>query len=131
MPDDHPHAPVLLDRCVELLTPALTRRGANGGGAVLVDATLGAGGHAERFLTELPGLHLIGLDRDRAALSIAAERLAPFGDRVTFVQTRYDGFWAERADDAPPSMACSSTSACRRCNSTVPNAASPTPTTHP
>ncbi|WP_284226093.1 16S rRNA (cytosine(1402)-N(4))-methyltransferase RsmH [Mycobacterium antarcticum] len=102
MPDDHPHAPVLLDRCVELLTPALTRRGANGGGAVLVDATLGAGGHAERFLTELPGLHLIGLDRDRAALSIAAERLAPFGDRVTFVQTRYDGFWAERADDAPP-----------------------------
>ncbi|HYO04685.1 MAG TPA: 16S rRNA (cytosine(1402)-N(4))-methyltransferase RsmH [Mycobacterium sp.] len=97
MPDDHPHDPVLLDRCVELLKPALTRRDAEGAGAVLVDATLGAGGHAERFLTELPGLHLIGLDRDRTALSIAGERLAPFGDRVTFVQTRYDGFWADRA----------------------------------
>jgi 16S rRNA (cytosine1402-N4)-methyltransferase len=98
MPDDHPHDPVLLDRCVELLKPALTRRDPEGAGAILVDATLGAGGHAERFLTELPGLHLIGLDRDRTALQIAGERLAPFGDRVTFVQTRYDGFWADRND---------------------------------
>ena len=61
---DHGHVPVLLDRCVELLKPALTRRSPDGSGAVLVDATLGAGGHAERFLTELPGLRLIGLDRD-------------------------------------------------------------------
>lgn len=99
MPDDHPHDPVLLDRCVELLEPALTRRSADGSGAVLVDATLGAGGHAERFLTRLPGLHLVGLDRDRSALSIAAARLAPFGDRVTYVHTRYDGFWA--GHDAP------------------------------
>ena len=98
MSDDHPHAPVLLDRCVELLTPALTRDAGDGAGAVLVDATLGAGGHAERFLTELPGLRLVGLDRDRTALAIAGERLAPFGDRVTFVQTRYDGYWDDRAD---------------------------------
>ena len=96
MPDDQPHDPVLLDRCVDLLKPALTRRSADGTGAVLVDATLGAGGHAERFLTELPGLHLIGLDRDRTALSIAGERLAPFGDRVEYVHTRYDGFWSDR-----------------------------------
>jgi len=95
MPERHPHDPVLLDRCVELLVPALTRRGADGAGAVLVDATLGAGGHAERFLSELPGLHLVGLDRDRTALAIAGERLAPFGDRVSYVQTRYDGFWAD------------------------------------
>src|SRR5690349_528360 len=88
---DHPHIPVLLDRCVELLTPALTRDHADGEGAVLVDATLGAGGHAERFLTDLPGLRLIGLDRDPDALRIAGERLAPFGDRVTLVRTRYDG----------------------------------------
>lgn len=93
MPDHHPHAPVLLDRCVELLVPALTRRSADGTGAVLVDATLGAGGHAERFLTQLPGLRLVGLDRDRTALDIAADRLAPFADRVEYVQTRYDGFW--------------------------------------
>lgn len=95
MSDRHPHDPVLLDRCVELLKPALTRLSSDGAGAVLVDATLGAGGHAERFLTELPGLRLVGLDRDRTALAIAAERLAPFGDRVEYVQTRYDGFWSD------------------------------------
>lgn len=93
-----PHVPVLLDRCVELLAPALTRRAADGAGAVLVDATLGAGGHAERFLTEFPGIRLIGLDRDPTALAIAAERLAPFEGRVDYVRTRYDGFWADRAD---------------------------------
>jgi 16S rRNA (cytosine1402-N4)-methyltransferase len=87
----HGHIPVLLDRCVELLTPALTRQHADGEGAVLIDATLGAGGHAERFLTELPGLRLIGLDRDPDALWIAGERLAQFGDRVMLVRTRYDG----------------------------------------
>jgi 16S rRNA (cytosine1402-N4)-methyltransferase len=96
---DHGHVPVLLDRCVELLTPALTRRDATGAGAVLVDATLGAGGHAERFLTDLPGLRLVGLDRDPTALRIAGERLAPFGDRVHLVRTRYDGYWADREDD--------------------------------
>jgi 16S rRNA (cytosine1402-N4)-methyltransferase len=87
----HGHIPVLLDRCVELLTPALTRLNADGEGAVLIDATLGAGGHAERFLTELPGLRLIGLDRDPDALWIAGERLAQFGDRIMLVRTRYDG----------------------------------------
>jgi 16S rRNA (cytosine1402-N4)-methyltransferase len=88
MPD---HIPVLLDRCVELLAPALTRNAADGSGAVLVDATLGAGGHAERFLTEFPALRLIGLDRDPNALWIAGERLSGFGDRVLLVRTRYDG----------------------------------------
>ena len=85
------HIPVLLDRCVELLEPALTRNAADGSGAVLVDATLGAGGHAERFLTEFPALRLIGLDRDPNALWIAGERLSGFGDRVLLVRTRYDG----------------------------------------
>ena len=98
VPQDFPHVPVLLDRCVELLTPALTRHDGSGAGAVLVDATLGAGGHAERFLTDLPGLRLVGLDRDPTALSIASARLSRFGDRVTFVRTRYDGYWDERAD---------------------------------
>src|SRR4051794_28280606 len=45
--EDHGHVPVLLDRCVELLKPALTRHHPDGTGAVLVDATLGAGGHTE------------------------------------------------------------------------------------
>jgi 16S rRNA (cytosine1402-N4)-methyltransferase len=90
-PDDFGHVPVLLQRCVELLTPALTRYHSDGSKAVLVDATIGAGGHAERFLTELPGLRLIGLDRDPSALDIARTRLARFADRVTLVHTRYDG----------------------------------------
>ncbi|MFC3776919.1 16S rRNA (cytosine(1402)-N(4))-methyltransferase RsmH [Mycolicibacterium holsaticum] len=105
--EPHGHVPVLLDRCVELLKPALTRQSPDGSGAVLVDATLGAGGHAERFLTEFPGLRLIGLDRDPDALWIAGERLAPFGDRVVLVRTRYDGlegvltqtgYWANKVD---------------------------------
>ena len=88
---DEPHIPVLLDRCVELLAPALTRTSEDGTGATLVDATLGAGGHSERFLSRFPGLRVIGLDRDPDALRIAGDRLAPFGDRVALVRTRYDG----------------------------------------
>ncbi|WP_419724134.1 16S rRNA (cytosine(1402)-N(4))-methyltransferase RsmH [Mycobacterium haemophilum] len=91
---DFGHVPVLAQRCVTLLTPALTRYHADGSNAVLVDATLGAGGHAERFLTELPGLRLIGLDRDPSALDIARTRLARFADRVTLIHTRYDGLAA-------------------------------------
>ncbi len=91
MVDDQPHIPVLLDRCVELLAPALTRVSADGAGATIVDATLGAGGHSERFLTQFPAVRLIGLDRDPDALHIAGQRLAPFADRVTLVRTRYDG----------------------------------------
>ena len=99
---DHGHVPVLLDRCVELLRPALTRQGDDGAGAVLVDATLGAGGHAERFLRELPRLRLIGLDRDPDALLIAGERLAPFGDRVMLSRTRYDGIGQVLAESGYP-----------------------------
>ncbi|WP_156737569.1 16S rRNA (cytosine(1402)-N(4))-methyltransferase RsmH [Mycobacterium sp. E735] len=95
---DFGHVPVLLRRCVELLTPALTRHHADGSGAVLLDATLGAGGHAERFLTDLPGLRLIGLDRDPSALEIAGDRLARFADRVTLVHSRYDGLAAALAE---------------------------------
>ncbi|EHI13882.1 16S rRNA (cytosine(1402)-N(4))-methyltransferase RsmH [Mycolicibacterium thermoresistibile] len=91
MSETYGHIPVLLDRCVQLLRPALTRHHPDGAGAVLLDATLGAGGHAERFLTDLPGLRVIGLDRDPDALAVAADQLARFGDRVQLVQTRFDG----------------------------------------
>ena len=118
--------------------PALTRNDSDGNGAVLIDATLGAGGHAERFLTEFPALRLIGLDRDPNALWIAGERLSRFGDRVLLVRTRYDGIEGVLAANRllgkqRPSLstASSSTSACPRCNSTAPSAASPTPRTHP
>lgn len=79
------HIPVMLDRCVELLAPALESPG-----AVLVDATLGMGGHAEALLERFENIRLVGLDRDTDALRIAKERLARFDDRVTFVHTVYD-----------------------------------------
>jgi 16S rRNA (cytosine1402-N4)-methyltransferase len=79
------HVPVLLDRCVALLDPALSDAG-----AVMVDATVGLGGHSEALLRAHPGLRLIGLDRDEEALSAARTRLQGFGDRVTLVHTVYD-----------------------------------------
>jgi 16S rRNA (cytosine1402-N4)-methyltransferase len=87
MADDTIHTPVMLDRSVELLAPALETPG-----AVLVDATLGMAGHAEAFLLRFPGLVLVGLDRDTDALAIAGRRLAPFGSRVHLVHTVYDEF---------------------------------------
>jgi 16S rRNA (cytosine1402-N4)-methyltransferase len=79
------HTPVLLERCIELLAPAL-----RADGAVLVDATLGMGGHAEAFLERFPNIRLVGLDRDTDALRIAGQRLARFADRLTLVHTVYD-----------------------------------------
>lgn len=79
------HTPVMLERTVELLAPAL-----DAPGAVLVDATLGMGGHAEAFLQRFPALTLVGLDRDPEALRLAGERLAPFGERVHLVHAVYD-----------------------------------------
>jgi 16S rRNA (cytosine1402-N4)-methyltransferase len=54
-------------------------------GGFFVDATLGAGGHAERLLERGPGVRLLGIDRDPDALELARERLARFGDRVELV----------------------------------------------
>jgi 16S rRNA (cytosine1402-N4)-methyltransferase len=79
------HVPVLLDRVVALLAPALDRPG-----AVLVDATLGLGGHSEAVLAACPQAHLVGIDRDPEALARAEERLSPFTDRTTFVRAVYD-----------------------------------------
>lgn len=79
------HTPVLLDRCIDLLAPALERPG-----AVAVDGTLGMGGHSEALLERFESLQLVGLDRDTDALRLAGERLARFGDRVHLVHTVYD-----------------------------------------
>ena len=79
------HIPVMLERCVEILGPALERPG-----AVVLDATLGLGGHSEAFLRRFPQVRLIGLDRDPQALEAAGERLAPFGERATLVHAVYD-----------------------------------------
>jgi 16S rRNA (cytosine1402-N4)-methyltransferase len=59
-------------------------------GAVLVDATLGLGGHSEAFLRQFPDVRLVGLDRDAEALTAARARLAPFDGRTTLVHAVYD-----------------------------------------
>ncbi|MDH2416708.1 16S rRNA (cytosine(1402)-N(4))-methyltransferase RsmH [Nocardioides sp. CER19] len=79
------HVPVLLDRIIELLAPALAREG-----AVAVDCTLGLGGHSEAILQRIPTCRLVGIDRDQHALAMAGERLAPYGDRFTGVHAVYD-----------------------------------------
>ena len=79
------HVPVLVARTLELLAPALGEPG-----AVVLDATVGLGGHSAALLEQFGDLRLIGLDRDPEALALAAERLAPFADRTTLVHAVYD-----------------------------------------
>lgn len=79
------HVPVLLDRVVALLTPALDHDG-----AVLVDATLGLGGHTEAVLDRCGLARVIGIDRDLDALARAGARLASYGDRFIGVHAVYD-----------------------------------------
>ena len=85
MPDEpapFAHVPVMVDLVVDLLRPVPD--------GLFVDATLGGGGHAAAVLEAHPGLHLLGLDRDDAAIAAASERLAPFGDRVQIVRSGFD-----------------------------------------
>lgn len=79
------HVPVLLDRVVALLRPALDHSD-----AVLVDATLGLGGHSEAVLARCELARVIGIDRDPGALRLSRERLAPYGERFTAVHAVYD-----------------------------------------
>ena len=81
------HVPVLLDRVLDLLTPACAADG-----AVLVDATLGLAGHSLALLTAHPGLRLVGLDRDPEARAEAGRRLQAAGvaDRTHLVHAVYD-----------------------------------------
>ena len=89
------HVPVLRDRIVELLAPALQEQG-----ALCVDATLGMGGHAEAILERCPAARVIGLDRDPEALRLAGVRLSPFGDRFVAVHAVFDDIAAVLAEHA-------------------------------
>ncbi|MEI9908147.1 MAG: 16S rRNA (cytosine(1402)-N(4))-methyltransferase RsmH [Actinomycetota bacterium] len=80
------HVSVLLERCVELLAPAIERVE----NPVVVDATLGLGGHTEALLTKYTNLTVIGIDRDLEALTKARERLSIFGNRFRSEHAIYD-----------------------------------------
>ncbi|HEX5493933.1 MAG TPA: 16S rRNA (cytosine(1402)-N(4))-methyltransferase RsmH, partial [Mycobacteriales bacterium] len=79
------HLPVMLDRVLALLGPALSDES-----ALVVDATLGLGGHAEALLAGHPGLTLVGLDRDPEALAASRARLSAYADRTHLVHAVYD-----------------------------------------
>ena len=93
------HVPVLRDRIVELLAPALEQPG-----SVMVDATLGMGGHSESVLEHCPNARVLGIDRDREALTLAGERLARFGDRFTPIHAVYDELPRVLTDQGLPSV---------------------------
>ena len=118
------HRPVMAEEVVELFRPVPP--------GVIVDATVGGGGHARRLLEARPDVRILGLDRDPRALAAAAAHLAPFGDRVTLVRSRFDHLdtimttWPSTI--SPGSC---STSACPRPSSTSPSGGSPTAWTPP
>lgn len=89
-PTGERHLPVLRDRCVALLAPAVASAQTSGRRPVVVDATLGMGGHSEAMLELFPDAHLVGIDRDTEALDLAGERLARFADRTDLVHAVYD-----------------------------------------
>ncbi|HEX9258051.1 MAG TPA: 16S rRNA (cytosine(1402)-N(4))-methyltransferase, partial [Acidimicrobiales bacterium] len=75
------HVPVLRDRVVAWLAPTAP--------GLVVDATVGLGGHAAALLEAVPGLRLVGLDRDPEAIERALKRLQPFSDRARLLQSSF------------------------------------------
>ena len=80
------HTSVMLDRCITLLAPAIEKSSS----PVVVDATLGLGGHSYALLEKFPQLRIVGLDRDQSAISKAQDRLNTFHNRVTIIHAIYD-----------------------------------------
>jgi len=89
----------MLDRVRDLLAPALGTES-----AVLVDATLGRAGHTKALLGDHPGLTVIGIDADQAAIEESRRQLASDLGRVSLVQAVYDQIPAILADLGWPSV---------------------------
>jgi 16S rRNA (cytosine1402-N4)-methyltransferase len=97
------HESVALDRSIELLAPAILKSE----NPILVDATLGLGGHSFALLERFPNLKIIGIDRDKSAIAEAKSRLANFGDRIQIAHSVFDkitevvnGFGYQKIDGA-------------------------------
>jgi 16S rRNA (cytosine1402-N4)-methyltransferase len=80
------HVPVALERCIELLSPAFINKSK----PIVIDCTLGLGGHAGAMLERFSNLQLIGIDRDLSALDLTTKLLAPYKDRINLVHATYD-----------------------------------------
>ena len=92
------HTPVLLQECLQLLAPETSD-------PLLIDGTLGEGGHSEAFLTHFPQLKVIGIDADPVIQAKAKARLTPFGSRMQFFLGWSDAFFDHYPHDMPaPSL---------------------------
>jgi len=80
------HVSVMRDTCIDLLTPALNKSET----PIVVDATLGLGGHSEALLEANPNLVLIGIDRDLDAIKKAQSRLAKYENRIHLNHSVFD-----------------------------------------
>ena len=80
------HISVMRDTCIDLLTPAINKSET----PVVIDATLGLGGHSEALLESNPNLVLIGIDRDLDAILKAKNRLAKFENRAMVSHAIFD-----------------------------------------
>jgi 16S rRNA (cytosine1402-N4)-methyltransferase len=83
------HIPVALNRCIELLTPAIEYSLNKHSSTYVIDATLGLGGHTRALLAKFPNLCVIGIDRDESAIELARENVSPYGDRLLISHTTY------------------------------------------
>lgn len=91
------HTPVLLNECLEYLSPVGEPFEKN---AFMIDSTLGEGGHSNAFLAKFPTLHILGLDRDKDIQSRARERLAVYGERMKFYNGWFNDFYKNYPSDA-------------------------------
>lgn len=80
------HTSVLLKECLTLLAPECEK-------ALMIDSTLGEGGHSEAFLSQFQDIRIIGIDADPVIQLRARERLLPFGERMSFYEGWFDEFY--------------------------------------
>lgn len=85
------HTPVLLNECLQWLSPEGEPFEKS---AVMIDSTLGEGGHTFNFLSKYKNLSIVGLDADSVIQAKAKERLAEFGDRVHFFNGWFNDFYS-------------------------------------
>ncbi|MDR1143222.1 MAG: 16S rRNA (cytosine(1402)-N(4))-methyltransferase RsmH [Spirochaetaceae bacterium] len=86
------HSPVLLEETIRYLAPREE-------GELMIDATLGEGGHSFAFLSRFPGLRIAGIDADREIQAKARERLKDFPDRIRFYTCWSQEFFAAYPED--------------------------------
>jgi 16S rRNA (cytosine1402-N4)-methyltransferase len=110
------HTPVMLEEVLALLVPPCDE-------ALMLDCTLGEGGHAQAFLERYPRLRYVGFDADPRIQMKARERLRPYGDRVEFRTGYFDELLASwdslglrfgrKTDDSPESPPAGAVSSSR------------------